>query len=60
MKFILFTILAIFVCVKETQALAKCPTVPTLDLERVNLDQVIKLFFIPLFNQTILTKLLNF
>ena len=42
MKFILFTILAVFVCVKETQALTKCPTVPTLDLEQVNLDQVIK------------------
>ena len=42
MKFILFTILACFVCVKETQALAKCPTVPILDIEQVNLNQVIK------------------
>ncbi len=42
MKFISFTILAVFVCVKETQSLAKCPTIPTLDLEQVNLDQVIK------------------
>ena len=40
MKFIL---LAVFVCVKRIQALAKCPTIPILDLEQVNLDQVIKM-----------------
>ncbi len=39
MKFILFTI-AVLVCVGQTLALTKCPSVPTLDIEKVNLDQV--------------------
>ncbi len=38
MKFLLFTI-AILVCIGQT--LAKCPTVPTLDYEKVDFTKVI-------------------
>ncbi len=37
MKYFLFTII---VLIGQTLALTKCPKVPTLDIEKVNLDQV--------------------
>ncbi len=39
MKFFLFTV-AVLACISSTFALTKCPRVPTLDIEKVDLDQV--------------------
>jgi len=40
MKFILLSIVVLVCLGEEILALSKCPTIPTLDLEQVNLDQV--------------------
>ena len=41
MKFFFFTIV-VLACISSTLAFTKCPRVPTLDIEKVNLDQVDK------------------